>query len=552
MNPEHQKLNLQHRLDPERQGQGGFSLLETILIVALSAVVVLGGTQLVMDFADRARQRIAANQLMSVHEAAKTYITSNFIQIYCEFGAQSTSPTIYPNSVAGVTTCTDDINNGATTLFDTDGDNIDDPVNNFAIQISVSGGAGTFNLTDGSVFEPQDVPDSNTYGQDFTIAVRHLGEVLISSPSGANTQSNRRLSILTYAHSGGAIAEDTLRGMNRFIGPEAGAIQTSTLPDFTASPAGIRSVFGEWDLPVTDYVASTAEGGGTLLPTIPPAGEGGYPAAYARVSYGDGFCEDCMHRIAIPGREELNRMESNLLMNGNDVSNIRTMSAENVATNGLDVQNGGQGLRVEQALQVEDATQIGSGLADPAADGSDLTISGIDSGGGIAPRLEVNATASNVDVFSVGQSAGGAGELSVTGTTGNDVSVTGDASFSNPTGPDEEITMTGTAQFRGGEVVTRTMTLDDSADDAFQTNDLQVRNGTLNTRADFERLGVPRGGRINLGGGGRLNTNDLTSSGGILIEGNATISGKTVARDHDVRGNLVQCDSPHVTGNCLP
>lgn len=266
--------------------QSGFSMVELLLSVGIISLLMLGITQFSRNMAQEEIKQREASYLLRVGEVARIYAEVNLTKIIEEgFGE----------------TYGDNNGNG-------DIDNDDFASVNTVINIPFDGDADGLYLRDGSAGIGEDFPEISPSGKTVQIYVRHLGVV-----AGRVT-----LEVMTVTDASRGYTLIEARDIARTIGPDAGIFRQA---DGCASD--FEGVYGNWRIPnTTEYCPSSSEAGMDV-----------YVAMQSRVNGDSTLSDDYLYRVAIPGRPELNRMETNIDMSGQDVVNAANIVIDNANIN---------------------------------------------------------------------------------------------------------------------------------------------------------------------------------------------------------------------------
>ncbi len=329
------------------KSQAGMSLLEVLLSVALGALIVMGAMQVAQDWAERSRNRDEAAYLMRVQSAAKAYVAMNFGKIMED----------------GFNENMGDTNEDG--VFDNN-----DLINvNRSIRIPMRRGAGDFYLVGSTGGLPEEFPVTTPLGRNVDVYVRNTGfigdqrMVAVFTVTTLDTTANKR-----------PISEINVRDIAQSIGPEAGVYKTSS----TCQAGVLESVYGGWTLNNTAFSSGRMMNGSSAY--CPPSGEGfeTYVALRDRVSYESGLTS-YLYRVAVPGAPQLNRMETNLDMNGYDVKSVATLHVDNLQVHGAARIRGVESsaaLFVDQNLRVSGNNSTVRGQSGVSAGGSPRILSG--------------------------------------------------------------------------------------------------------------------------------------------------------------------------------
>lgn len=244
--------------------QAGLTLLEVILALGVLALVSLGLHQLAERFAEDTRAAIAATQLRTVGEAARSYIRDNYAAV---------------QAVAGATT----------PAF---------------IDVATLTAAGKL---------PAGSSGSNAFGQ--------ASCVLVLQPAAG------RLQALVLTEGGSAIGDVALASIAGAIGGSGGAV-------YASDASRIRGTGGGWQLAAASFdnqvnhLGRRCDGssGNVRLAA-------GHPAMALWFENGDSAAP-FVARDAVPGRPELNAMNTPLVMNAARTAGSGCTAAGAIAQDG--------------------------------------------------------------------------------------------------------------------------------------------------------------------------------------------------------------------------
>jgi prepilin-type N-terminal cleavage/methylation domain-containing protein len=157
--------------------------------------------------------------------------------------------------------------------------------------------------------------ERNRFQQDITVYIRNLG---------ANFTNGLTVEVLAISENPPAdvayIPDGRLRNIVRYGGAKLGyssAIVTAN---------EIASLSGQWSLDRAPYVAA-----GT---SAPDAGEGGYLAAYGRISQAEALKSDVLYKIPIATAVDANVMQANLDMNNYNLTGAKAMTVDRLEVTG--------------------------------------------------------------------------------------------------------------------------------------------------------------------------------------------------------------------------
>jgi prepilin-type N-terminal cleavage/methylation domain-containing protein len=247
----------------------GFSLLETLLVLALFALFSVLLITLITDNASRTRAKALADKMTMISEATKGYIKTNYAALL------STAPN--PGS-------------GALVI----------PVGKDTVNGPIPAGPGGLKSIQGGGFLPANFIDRNSFNQKTAVLIRKCGCV------------NNTLEVLLTTYDGRQIP-DTLLGMTaNAMGALGGSVPEKYV---VASQAGqVLGSYGGWQTDASDWgPAATRPQTGTIQSTM---------------AFEDGsLIADYLNRydIDIP---EANKMHTSIDVNANDLNHVKTISAQ--------------------------------------------------------------------------------------------------------------------------------------------------------------------------------------------------------------------------------
>lgn len=292
--------------------QAGFTLLELLLSISLLALLLAGIYQIFNSWGQRAVNRTAASDMLRVQNAAEDYVLSHFESIRTaatnvffeidieELKAENYLPTGYQ------------------------------PINAYRQRIR----AFRRNLvvdrlnTDGS-------PSVDSAGNPARITTVEVVTVSDNPAAGTLRIANKRL--LDAAQAGG---------------PKMGIVSNLVMPGADFSNL-VTSVYSEWSVNRADLFPAGYNAA--------PDANFGYLAAYGLVSAEAADINDrWLYRVTVDGRPELNRMATDLIMNGNRLENVNNVVADRIAVEGDAIFRGATNLASEtaQAMTVEQALRV--------------------------------------------------------------------------------------------------------------------------------------------------------------------------------------------------
>lgn len=286
----------------------GFTLVELLLVVGISGVAAVGFSQMAQDWRKTKQNESIARHLSTVHEAAESYVSANFADIW-------TLPAGFAENIVDVN------NNGVVD----ENDGLNSPLPHIVIPIE-NDGISPWYLKDASGALPAGFSARNTLNQAIRVIAREAGYV----------QGRRAIEVITIAlvdpldPNSRPVPDRDLGDIARLVGEKGGFFSAVNVAGDVCLDGGIRGAFGGWSFDASNLVGSELCSG-----TTPPAvGFGGYIAAVGMVFYEDGMRSDVLYKVAIPGRPELNRMDADLNMNNLDIAGVRYLTADNLRVSG--------------------------------------------------------------------------------------------------------------------------------------------------------------------------------------------------------------------------
>jgi len=164
-------------------------------------------------------------------------------------------------------------------------------------------------------FLPNGYNGANSYKQTLRVFVRHAdddsinGNVIevLSFSEGPRVENRRLIS----AASNGEQSVGVISNLNISA---------------TCCNGNIQSLSGSWSVPIANYVAPTT--------ITAPNANGGYIAAYDVVSVNEDIGNSYLYRPKMRNIPQLNRMDTNLNLNGNDIVNAAIVVADSMDVGG--------------------------------------------------------------------------------------------------------------------------------------------------------------------------------------------------------------------------
>lgn len=292
----------------------GFTLLELLLSIGLLALLLAGMYQLFDSWMQRAINRSATSDMLRVQKATEDFVLANF-------------DTFRAN-----------------------------PLNTF-VEVDIND-LKTFN------YLPTGYQPRNSFKQSIRVFARNV-RVNKLTRTGANAVDANGNPIYIHSIEVLTVSDDPASGVVRIPnerlldtaqagGPTMGVI-TQLVLGGTTFTGRATSLFSEW---YVDLIGLSAAGY-----TASPNADGGYLAAYGIVNAEGTEPNDAwLYRVDIDSRPELNRMETDLRMNGNELQAVGTLITDKLNVTGNAVMRGvAQGVAADtaQAMTVEQAMRIG-------------------------------------------------------------------------------------------------------------------------------------------------------------------------------------------------
>jgi hypothetical protein len=493
------------------KNSAGISLLELLLSIGITAVILIGGTKITQDWAERMQNRNEANYLLTVHNAAKSYASVNFSRIM-RVGFNENMLNNVPNNAL--------LNNPGRAIVVTIGNT----------------GVSPFFLKDGTTALGADFTETSPRGRDIRIYVRNVGfigeertlEIITTTTLAAAANSKRQDQVMT-------------RDIAQVLGPQAGVY---TAAANNCAGGVFNGSYGNWRLNNTRLSAAGMMAGyPAYCPAINVAqGLTAYVALRDRITYKNADVSDYLYRVAIPGAPEANRMETNIDMNGNDILNVASISADNLQVNGNLVAGGRPGLTTNPAtgvgataVFVDESLRVGGNssyirgrqLLDPTGSrfiyGGNLRI--VDAPARVGGNLRLqNLTASTGTLNAAGMTISG---------TGNVVNIGGSVGVQN------------------------TLTIDTLTARQAVANNTTIRGGTAAVpavsasrmqaaSAGFQQLNAPQATAVNLSLGSTLTTQTARVIDDLGVGGAANIAGGIDTDILNALGPLSYCRSSRI------
>jgi len=249
--------------------QNGISLLEVLLVIGVMSVLVTGAAEIFDDWFKKSVNRKVASEMSELQNAAEQYVTLNLAFV---------------------------VDNQVPNVGDVDELDVDDLIDRD--------------------FLAADYDPRNAFGQSLRVLLRNAGD---------NTVKGTAIEVVTVADDRDGIdsrvPDSRLFDAALSGGPEIGLISAADL-GANCCDGNIQSAYGEWSIPLNDF--------STLYTRTPDTNIGGYMAAYGRVSMNETSDDRYLYRVEVAGKPELNRMMTNLNMNGHNINNAGTIVSDNM------------------------------------------------------------------------------------------------------------------------------------------------------------------------------------------------------------------------------
>lgn len=307
----------------------GFSLLEILLVVGVIATLSLAIIELTNGWANQEKNLSTARHLRLIHNAAESYIRDNF--------------------------------SGIKTALDTGTGVLEIPVND-------TGGL-TYYLKDGETYLPSTFSPINSYMQTITVLVRDA--------SIGPAPEEGRIEALVVSSGQPIFLEDAI-DIAQAAGSSGGLI--AGIDAGTYGTATFGSVYGSWTTALANYAGLLWDDTNIPLDT-----DRAHLAAFIEINYQD-IVSDYLYRVEIPGAEDANRMEVNLDMNNNNLTNTAVLSADRVNVTGnmtvggaMSIDGGAvleNAVTVTGGLFVQDSIELGDVLAQGNVTTPEMNITG--------------------------------------------------------------------------------------------------------------------------------------------------------------------------------
>lgn len=318
--------------------QKGFTLLELLLSIGILTLMITGLTQVFDSWHQASVNRAAAADMLRMQRGAEDYVLANFAVLIdaTKTGNCRTSFQALP--------------------------------------------VGTLR-TEG--YLPSSFRDTNRFGQRMQIFCRRVPDA-----TGVYRNSGEAIEVVTLAGDPGSgdarrVGFNALRDAASAGGPKMGVIAQGNLGMTFDGLA--KSLTNDWSVTLSEVGSYTSSANTS----------GGYLASYGRVRLDSAVTNnEILYRTPMSddtngdGIPDLNRMETNLDMNGNSIDNVGTIVADFMDVSGGATFNGNssasgekapKALTVEQLLQVDGAgsrvrTRISDNCQRVAIDPTDLTL----------------------------------------------------------------------------------------------------------------------------------------------------------------------------------
>lgn len=256
----------------------GVSLLEVLLVVMLMTALATGAATMFDDWFKKSVNRKVATEMRDVQEAAEQYVVLNM------------------NDVVGQVPDEGDVAElDIATLINRD-------------------------------FLPPGFVARNSFNQSIRVLMRNAGD---------DTVKGTTIEVLAVGDDRNGIdsrmVDSRLFDAALSGGPKLGLISAADMGTYCCN-GNIQSAYGEWVVPLSDFSA--------VYNRTPDVTQGGYMAAYGRVSMQDVNNENYLYRVDMPDDPHLNRMMTNMDLNNNDIVNAGVVVSDNMNVGGNAVLEG--------------------------------------------------------------------------------------------------------------------------------------------------------------------------------------------------------------------
>lgn len=286
----------------------GFTLLELLLVIGVSAILLLGVSQIARSWAESASARGGGAHLQKVTDVTRNFVEANWSTL---------TPT------ADVVT---------------ESMNVGSPWNNFYPLLF---NAGLLDLNTNQILSPAGTPLSIAYEIDNTIPTQPVMRATIYS-----TRPLPNAKVYATAREGGAYAGTWLKHVDAAMNNGEFAL----------------GAFNQWRLPLAKITAAGAPYAGAAAPDI----LNGYFLSVVEIAQTQAI-GPYLYRQAIGGDPTLNTMSAPLDMNNNNIDNLGSLSVASLDVTGpttlqditvTGVSNFAQGLTVQNNLDVTGAMNV--------------------------------------------------------------------------------------------------------------------------------------------------------------------------------------------------
>lgn len=263
-----------------RSNERGFTLMEILLSVSIMVGIVAVGAYISQNYVRLMQNERAAQSMITVQNAAEEFVRTNFTQLL--------NPAS-PDNIAAV--------NGTRVITVADLS-----ANNYL---------------------PRNFPATN--------ALRLRMQVWIRNTTAAGTTPSIEVVTATLPNGAGPAPYQNIQQAAQFGKGRLGILSRIGAGYDTVS---FSDVTGQWRVPVADLPG--------YAPGIPAApSTDGYIAAFGRISSEDIFDTNVLYRIPVAGNPDLNRMQTELDMNGQQLAGVGTVTLDNLQGTALQVTRGG-------------------------------------------------------------------------------------------------------------------------------------------------------------------------------------------------------------------
>ena len=441
----------------------GFSLFELLLVVGIMALMTMGTFRILDIWFKSSVDRSVAKEIIQLQSAAEGFVDLNFNEL---------KNTIVPivGSVAEI--------------------NINDLVDNGFIQ----------------------TPEVaiNSYKQPMRVFIRHVTD---SAAYGSVIE------VVTISE-GMRVADKRIINVAANGGPKVGFISNLNL-SATCCNGTIQNSLGSWTLALNEFSSPN-----TTYNSL-PNGDGGYVAAYGRITNDQVLTDQYLFRVPDVDYPNANRMDTNIDMNNNNITNVDVTVVEsmNVANNAVFSGIDSTGLSSPYVISVRDNF-----------DSNNLTVR---SGGNLSKgNVNIDGDNNNTPDFIVNNdmtvnvdNVAGTGNISTGSISTQNLRVENNAVF-------QDLNLVGNDLTTEGNIYASRLAFGRSA----QINgNMQITlsdgMGTVNTDKMVARSITVNGG----GASTQFDVTDIIIENNLAVDGNVNADGRIISRNDTTITNMTNC-----------